>query len=188
VEKEGKLSYQVLISESLSFDMIEKIPNEDSEIYSPVYSVLISSKDDAVLVDTPMASEQIEKIIKSIEGGGKKLVQIFPTRKHDDHWFSTALKLRKVMESTAPKFQKIVEPMYFGNELGFRSWIWDRSFLGDENDIESHLGSSKEMSSYREDAQRALAKAQTAFEFYDTMLRLYPTRLNPGALWFLTIK
>ncbi|MFB2598669.1 MBL fold metallo-hydrolase [Herbiconiux sp. P17] len=36
---------------------------------------------------------------------------------------------------------------------------------------------------YLLDAERLLAKGPTALEFFDSMIALYPERLNPGALW-----
>jgi hypothetical protein len=37
---------------------------------------------------------------------------------------------------------------------------------------------------YLEDAERLVSRSQTAREFYDAMVTLYPDRLNPSALWF----
>ena len=37
---------------------------------------------------------------------------------------------------------------------------------------------------YSEDAERLIAKSKTAHEYYDAMIKLYPDRLNPGAVWF----
>lgn len=37
---------------------------------------------------------------------------------------------------------------------------------------------------YLEDAERVIAKSKTAREYYDAMIKLYPDRLNPGAVWF----
>lgn len=37
---------------------------------------------------------------------------------------------------------------------------------------------------YLEDAERLIAKSKTAREYYDAMIKLYPDRLNPGAVWF----
>jgi len=37
---------------------------------------------------------------------------------------------------------------------------------------------------YLEDAERLSRTSNTALEFYNAMLELYPERLNPTALWF----
>jgi glyoxylase-like metal-dependent hydrolase (beta-lactamase superfamily II) len=37
---------------------------------------------------------------------------------------------------------------------------------------------------YLEDAERLIGTSHTALEFYDAMVKLYPDRLNPSALWF----
>jgi len=37
---------------------------------------------------------------------------------------------------------------------------------------------------YLEDAERLYHSSQTALEFFDGMMKLYPERLNPSALWF----
>ena len=41
---------------------------------------------------------------------------------------------------------------------------------------------------YLEDAERLVSRSQTAREFYDAMVTLYPDRLNPSALWFWSAK
>ncbi|HTE83800.1 MAG TPA: hypothetical protein VK821_03635 [Dehalococcoidia bacterium] len=37
---------------------------------------------------------------------------------------------------------------------------------------------------YLEDAERLIGSRHTALEFYNSMMELYPDRLNPSALWF----
>ena len=37
---------------------------------------------------------------------------------------------------------------------------------------------------YLEDAERLVGSCHTARTFFDAMVKLYPDRLNPSALWF----
>jgi glyoxylase-like metal-dependent hydrolase (beta-lactamase superfamily II) len=53
----------------------------------PLSSTLISGKHDAVLVDTAITVDQIQKLVDWIAHSGKNLTAIYATHGHGDHFF-----------------------------------------------------------------------------------------------------
>jgi glyoxylase-like metal-dependent hydrolase (beta-lactamase superfamily II) len=68
--------------------VITDLPPDTTEVrWSPISSTLISGKHDAVLVDTAITVEQNRKLADWIAASGKKLIAIYATHGHGDHFF-----------------------------------------------------------------------------------------------------
>jgi glyoxylase-like metal-dependent hydrolase (beta-lactamase superfamily II) len=58
----------------------------DEPMWSPMSSTLIHGERDAVLVDTLVTFDQVDALADWIDGFGKRLVAIYITHGHADHW------------------------------------------------------------------------------------------------------
>ncbi len=124
----SKLSYQVFISDPVPFSDTDKAPNGDRRTFQPISSTLIFGASDAVLVDPPMTIQQTERVAKWIEDSGKRLVHIYITHGHGDHWFGTTPLLRRFEGATAYAAAGTIEVMRQHAQREFRAAVWDKSF------------------------------------------------------------
>lgn len=58
----------------------------DEPMWSPMSATLIHGEQDAVLVDTLVTFDQVDALADWIDGLGKRLVGIYITHGHSDHW------------------------------------------------------------------------------------------------------
>lgn len=63
-------------------------------MWSPMSSTLIHGHDEAVLVDTLVTFDQVDALADWIDGFGKRLVGVYVTHGHSDHWIG----LRRLRE------------------------------------------------------------------------------------------
>jgi glyoxylase-like metal-dependent hydrolase (beta-lactamase superfamily II) len=124
----SRLSYDVFISEPIPFSDTDKAPNGDRRMFQPISSTLIFGVRDAVLVDPPMTIEQTDRVAQWIEDSGKRLVHIYITHGHGDHWFGTAPLLRRFKGASAYAAAGTIEVMRQHANREFRAAVWDQSF------------------------------------------------------------
>jgi glyoxylase-like metal-dependent hydrolase (beta-lactamase superfamily II) len=91
----ASLSYRVLVLDPIPFADPEKTPEGEARMFQPIAVTLITGQTDAVLVDPPMTTEQTEAVGKWVEDSGKRLRAIVSTHGHGDHWFGTAMLLKR---------------------------------------------------------------------------------------------
>ena len=58
----------------------------DEPMWSPMSATLIHGQEEAVLVDTLVTFDQVDALAEWIDGFGKRLVGIYITHGHSDHW------------------------------------------------------------------------------------------------------
>jgi glyoxylase-like metal-dependent hydrolase (beta-lactamase superfamily II) len=66
----------------------------DEPMWSPMSATLIHGQEEAVLVDTLVTFDQVDALAEWIDGFGKRLVGIYITHGHSDHWIGLS-RLRK---------------------------------------------------------------------------------------------
>jgi glyoxylase-like metal-dependent hydrolase (beta-lactamase superfamily II) len=66
----------------------------DEPMWSPMSATLIHGQEEAVLVDTLVTCDQVDALADWIDGFGKRLVGIYITHGHSDHWIGLS-RLRK---------------------------------------------------------------------------------------------
>ena len=124
------LSYRVLVLDPIPFADPEKTPEGEARMFQPIAVTLITGEKDAVLVDPPMTTEQTEAVGKWVEDSGKRLTAIVSTHGHGDHWFGTAMLLKRFPEAKAYATEGTIEVMRFHGNPEFRAGTWDKGFPG----------------------------------------------------------
>ena len=124
------LSYRVLVLDAIPFADTSKTPEGEARMFQPIAVTLITGKRDAVLVDPPMTTQQTEAVIKWVEGSGKRLTAVLSTHGHGDHWFGTAMLLKRFPEAKAYATAGTIEVMRFHGNPEFRASAWDKAFPG----------------------------------------------------------
>jgi glyoxylase-like metal-dependent hydrolase (beta-lactamase superfamily II) len=124
------LSYRVLVLDPIPFADPEKTPEGEARMFQPIAVTLITGEKDAVLVDPPMTREQTEAVGKWIEASGKRLRAIVSTHGHGDHWFGTAMLLKRFPNAKAYATAGTIEVMRFHGNPEFRAGTWDKGFPG----------------------------------------------------------
>jgi glyoxylase-like metal-dependent hydrolase (beta-lactamase superfamily II) len=122
------LSYDVFVSDGVQRASGE-LPNGDPIVSSPVSSTLIFGVQDAVLADVPFTREQIQKVGDWIDQSGKRLVSIYVTHGHGDHWFGTAQLVKRFPGATVYATEGTIEVMRKQAGQG-REQLWDKVFPG----------------------------------------------------------
>jgi glyoxylase-like metal-dependent hydrolase (beta-lactamase superfamily II) len=124
------LSYRVLVLDPIPFADLEKTPEGEARMYQPIAVTLITGETDAVLVDPPMTTKQTEAVAQWVENSGKHLTAIVSTHGHGDHWFGTAMLLKRFPQAKAYATAGTIEVMRFHGNPQFRAGSWDKSFPG----------------------------------------------------------
>jgi len=124
------LSYRVLVLDPIPFADPEKTPEGEARMFQPLAVTLITGERDAVLVDPPMTTEQTRAVAKWVEDSGKHLAAIVSTHGHGDHWFGTAMLLKRFPDAKAYATAGTIEVMRFHGNPEFRAASWDKSFPG----------------------------------------------------------
>jgi glyoxylase-like metal-dependent hydrolase (beta-lactamase superfamily II) len=124
-----KLSYQVHVSPSALRAGEQRMPNGDPLYWNPLSTTLIAGERDAVLVDPPFLSEHIGAVGDWVEQSGKRLIAIYATHGHGDHWFGTGELVKRFPGVVASATPGTIEMMHQQAGVG-REQLWDRIFPG----------------------------------------------------------
>ena len=124
-----ELRYEVMVHDGLRRHRDQRLPDGSAIVSSPVTSTLIFGEHDAVLVDPPFTSDQIQRVGDWVENSGKKLTYIYATHGHGDHWFGTEVLLRRFPAAIAYATEGTIAKMHEQATTG-RAQMWDVDFPG----------------------------------------------------------
>ncbi|GAA2645374.1 MBL fold metallo-hydrolase [Streptomyces lunalinharesii] len=122
------LGYDVLVTPGAE-RAGKTLPNGDPLVSSPVSTVLVHGRKDAVLVDPPFLDSQIAQVRDWVAASGKKVRYVFATHGHGDHWFGTAALLPDFPDARVYATPGTIEVMHQQATEG-RAAMWDVDFPG----------------------------------------------------------
>ncbi|MFB6808490.1 MBL fold metallo-hydrolase [Streptomyces sp. NPDC056387] len=81
------LDYAVHVSDPLPISVTEPLPNGEDRTFQPIATTLVHGERDAVLIDPPFTTDQIEETAAWVAASGKNITAVIATHGHGDHWF-----------------------------------------------------------------------------------------------------
>ncbi|MFJ3307403.1 MBL fold metallo-hydrolase [Streptomyces sp. NPDC086549] len=121
------LGYDVFVADPIPLSVPGLLPNGEPRLYQPIAVTLIHGRQDAVLVDPPLTTEQAAAVGDWVEASGKRLTHIFATHGHGDHWF-TAGTLAERFGAQVVASAGTIEQMH--NNVSARQALWDKMWPG----------------------------------------------------------
>jgi len=126
-ERASTLSYEVFVSEGPTRAGDERMPDGSPLVWSPLSTTLIYGEHDAVLVDPPFTKAQVAKVGDWVEGSGKRLIVIFATHGHGDHWLGTAELIKRFPQPSVFATEGTIEVMH-RQATNDGMQFWDQNF------------------------------------------------------------
>jgi glyoxylase-like metal-dependent hydrolase (beta-lactamase superfamily II) len=123
------LAYEVHVGPGAVRAGDQRMPNGDPLRWSPLSTTLIYGETDAVLVDPPFLTVDIEQVGDWIERSGKRLTAIYATHGHGDHWFGTGELVKRFPGVRVYATPGTIELMHQQAGPG-REQLWDKIFPG----------------------------------------------------------
>lgn len=129
------LSIDVYVTPMRPFAGAPASGSGDQPMWSPMSATLISGEKEAILVDTLVTFDQVDALSDWIDAHGKKLVKIYITHGHADHWIGLARLLQRFPEARGVATPEVVAHAKFESEDPTVSNYWQTIFAGE---IPSH--------------------------------------------------
>lgn len=125
-----RLTFETYSSAPIPVATTELVPNGDKRMFSPLTTTLISGERDAVLVDPPMTIDQSRAVGDWVAASGKRLVHIFLTHGHGDHWFGAGPLLDRFPTADVIATPGTIAMMAANGSPEFRAAFWEAQFPG----------------------------------------------------------
>ncbi|NMO93073.1 MBL fold metallo-hydrolase [Actinomycetospora sp. TBRC 11914] len=119
------LSYEVFINEPAPQDGV--LPNGEPKRFSPQASTLIYGREDAILTDPPLTTDQARVLGDWIASKDRNLTDIVVTHGHGDHWFAAGPLVERFGARVVASAGTIAQ--MHGN-VATRPLLWDRIYTG----------------------------------------------------------
>jgi glyoxylase-like metal-dependent hydrolase (beta-lactamase superfamily II) len=121
----SSLAYDVFINEPPPQD--GRLPNGEPKAFSPAASTLIHGREDAILTDPPLTTEQARLLGDWVAAKGRNVTDIFVTHGHGDHWFSAGL-LAERFGARVVASPGVIAQMHAN--VAQRPLLWDKVYSG----------------------------------------------------------
>ena len=103
----------------------------DEPMWSPMSATLIHGQEEAVLVDTLVTFDQVDALADWIDGFGKRLVGIYITHGHSDHWIGLTRLRERFGDVPGWARPKVFERAVFEATNPGLSGYWQGVFPGE---------------------------------------------------------
>jgi glyoxylase-like metal-dependent hydrolase (beta-lactamase superfamily II) len=103
----------------------------DEPMWSPMSATLIHGQEEAVLVDTLVTFDQVDALADWIDGFGKRLVGIYITHGHSDHWIGLSRLRERFGDMPGWARPKVFERAVFEATNPGLSGYWQGVFPGE---------------------------------------------------------
>jgi glyoxylase-like metal-dependent hydrolase (beta-lactamase superfamily II) len=90
MSSDSELSFNVHVAPMRGFVTSAAPPAGIRPMWSPLSSTLIAGERDAILVDTTITHDQVDRLADWVERFGKQVVGVVITHGHSDHWIGLA--------------------------------------------------------------------------------------------------
>ncbi|MFJ4985406.1 MBL fold metallo-hydrolase [Streptomyces sp. NPDC088732] len=124
------LSYAVSVAPQIPQSGRGPLPDGSPRMWSPISSTLISGERDAVLVDPPMTADQAAAVGDWIAASGRRLVAVYVTHGHGDHWFGAVPLLERFPDAEVRATPGTIGVMAAQAAPSFRESFWETVFPG----------------------------------------------------------
>jgi glyoxylase-like metal-dependent hydrolase (beta-lactamase superfamily II) len=103
----------------------------DEPMWSPMSATLIHGQEEAILVDTLVTFDQVDELADWIDGFGKRLVGIYITHGHSDHWIGLSRLRERFGDVPAWARPKVQQRSVFEATNPGLSGYWQSVFPGE---------------------------------------------------------
>jgi glyoxylase-like metal-dependent hydrolase (beta-lactamase superfamily II) len=103
----------------------------DEPTWSPMSATLIHGREEAILVDTLVTFDQVDALADWIDGFGKRLVGIYITHGHSDHWIGLSRLRERFGDVPGWARPKVFERAVFEATNPGLSGYWQGVFPGE---------------------------------------------------------
>jgi glyoxylase-like metal-dependent hydrolase (beta-lactamase superfamily II) len=103
----------------------------DEPMWSPMSATLTHGQEEAVLVDTLVTFDQVDALADWIDGFGKRLVGVYITHGHSDHWLGLARLLEHFPEARGYAAAEVAARAAWEAEFNKTSKYWTSRFPGE---------------------------------------------------------
>jgi glyoxylase-like metal-dependent hydrolase (beta-lactamase superfamily II) len=103
----------------------------DEPMWSPMSATLIHGQEEAVLVDTLVTFDQVDALADWIDGFGKRLVGVYITHGHSDHWIGLSRLRERFGDVPGWARPKVFERAVFEATNPGLSGYWQGVFPGE---------------------------------------------------------
>lgn len=121
------LRYDVFVADPFPQKVPGLLPNGGPRLFSPLSSTLIHGRDNAVLVDPPLLTDQAKAVGDWVEARGKRLTHIFITHGHGDHWFTADVVAQRFGAQVVATSGTIAQMRI---SAAAREAVWDKAWPG----------------------------------------------------------
>jgi glyoxylase-like metal-dependent hydrolase (beta-lactamase superfamily II) len=119
------LTYEVFVNEAPPQEGV--LPNGEPKRFSPQASTLIYGREDAVLTDPPLTTDQARTLGDWVAAKGRNVTDIFITHGHGDHWFAAGPLAERFGARVVASPGTIAQ---MEANAATRSLLWDRIYTG----------------------------------------------------------
>src|SRR5687767_12879237 len=103
------------------------LPNGEPKLFSPQASTLIYGRENAVLTDPGMTTDQAQALGDWVAEKGRKVTDIVITHGHGDHWFAAGLLAERLGARVVATPGTIAQ---MHANVASRPFVWDKVYPG----------------------------------------------------------
>src|SRR5258707_12030699 len=134
MSSDSELSINVHVAPMRGFVTSAAPPAGIRPMWSPLSSTLIAGERDAILVDTTITYDQVDRLADWVERFGKQVVGVVITHGHSDHWIGLARLQERFPHARGPATRDVLARPVRGDRRGMRAY-WRGLFPGEIPDV-----------------------------------------------------
>ena len=125
-----ELHWDVFVTPGIPVANLDLPPGRKQRLWSPTSATLIYGQRDAVLVDALLSITQAHALGEWVEAHGKRLIAIYATHGHGDHFFGATTLLQRFPRARLVAMPEVVKTMRQQASPQFLTSFWIPRFPG----------------------------------------------------------